>query len=184
MAPTVTTGSVAADPTGDVRTAWDTGNGAATSRLVVGDHGVLVRVALAGGLDDLDLYVFAEDGSLAGQSTGPRAQERVDLVLPAAGSYTVIVHGSDVAGATADYSLSEWVLDGSVAAGLDLVRSPAQAVENGRGVVSIAWSGAAPGVELLGAVTHADDQGTMAVTAVSVDTSQMAAPGPLAVRNP
>lgn len=181
VAPTVTAGSVTADPTSDVRAALESGDGVATSRLVVEEGSVFARVALAGGADDLDLYVLGEDGSLAAKSTGVGSQELVDLTMPAAGTYTVVVHGSDVAGPEADYSLSEWVVGGESATGLDLVGSPAGAVENGRGVVSVAWSGAAAGEEMVGAVTHADAERTITVTAVRVDTSLPAAPGPLAV---
>jgi subtilisin family serine protease len=183
VAPTVTAGTVTADPAGDVRAAMESGEGVATFRVVVAEGEVLARFALVGGSDDLDLYVFAEDDRLVGRSVNRGSGERIDLASPAAGAYTIVVHGSDVVGPEADFTLSEWVVGGDPAARLDVVRSPDQAVENAGGFVSVAWREATQGAEMVGAVTHGSAERIIAVTAITVNTTSPTESGPLAVAN-
>ncbi len=177
MAPQVIRGVVAGDPGRNVDIAGNAGTSAGSFE--VGAGTALVRIVLDGGSDDLDLYLYAEDGRLVASSTAMGSVERVDLTAPEAGTYTVMVHGWEVAGIEAAYELTVWVVGDATDARLTVVGRPAVATQNGGGVVTVAWSDAQPGAELLGAVTHADAVGNIAVTAISVDPVDPVVRGPL-----
>ena len=59
---------------------------------------------------DIDLCVFNANGTLAGSSASGTSAEEVNLLNPAAGSYTVVVHGWGVVGSS-PFTLHTWLLD-------------------------------------------------------------------------
>ena len=71
---------------------------------------------------DLDLYVTNSAGTVVGASGSGTSNEQVNLLSPAAGNYTVWVHGFGVTG-TANFTLFQWLL-GSTAAGNMAVTAP------------------------------------------------------------
>ena len=73
---------------------------------------------------DIDLYVFNGRTTLVGASGGGTSAEEVNLLNPAAGTYTVCVHGFGVPPGAANFTLFTWLL-GSTAAGNMTVTAPA-----------------------------------------------------------
>jgi len=117
---------------------------------------------------DLDLYVF-KGTTLVGLSGSGTSTEEVNLVDPAADTYTVYVHGFDVPG-TATFTLFSWVL-GSANAGNMTVTAPAAARMSSTGRINLTFSGLSPATKYLGSVAY--DGGTVELappTIVSVDT--------------
>ena len=147
VAATLTPGSVADDPGNDIGGALETGLGVTAHDITVPDGTALSRFALfdaeTDGAHDLDLYVFDSDGALVGVSGSGTSEEQVDLVLPAGGVYTVVVHGFQTeGGAPANYTLFDWQVpidDGE--GSLTVTASPTTVTNGGSGVVSIAWAG-------------------------------------------
>lgn len=179
VAPEVTRGAVDADPTGNVAAAIASGVGAVVSDLDVTEDTVFVRIVLAGDDGDLDLYVLDEEGGLVASSAASGSLEQVDLELPVAGDYSVVVHGSDVGGDEAAFTLSRWVVGAAGPTPISVVQSPSLAAQNGEGVISVAWTDAPSAEELIGAVVHADERGMVAVTAITVDTTLGQPRGPM-----
>ena len=58
---------------------------------------------------DIDLCVFNSDGTLVGSSGSGTSAEEVNLLNPAAGTYTVVVQGWGVVGST-PFTLNTWLL--------------------------------------------------------------------------
>jgi subtilisin family serine protease len=106
---------------------------------------------------DLDLYVVRDsDGVLVAVSGTGTSEEEVNLRNPAAGAYTVYVHGWGVPppGPTT-FTLFSWLL-GSAAAGNMSVTAPATATTGGNGTIGLTFSGLAPGTKYLGSVAYGD----------------------------
>ena len=105
---------------------------------------------------DIDLYVYrgtpAALGPLVGLSTTGTSQEEVNLLNPAAGDYTVFVHGWGVPG-TADFTFFHWLL-GSADAGNMAVTAPATATTGETGSINLSFSGLAAGTKYLGSVAY------------------------------
>jgi hypothetical protein len=118
---------------------------------------------------DLDLYVF-KGTTLVGSSTGPTAEEEVNLLNPAAGTYTVWIHGFGVpAGfAASSFTLFTWAL-GSTAAGNMTVSAPTAASQGASGTVNLTFSGLASGTKYLGSVAYSGSPGLPNPTIVRVD---------------
>jgi hypothetical protein len=116
---------------------------------------------------DLDLYVYNSAGILVGSSGGGTSAEEVNLLNPAAGTYTVWVHGFAVPG-TANFTLFTWVL-GSTDAGNMTVSAPASATIGGTGTITLTFSGLNPGVKYLGSVAYSGTAGMPNPTIVRVD---------------
>ena len=115
--------------------------------------------------------------SSASAARGHR-QEEVNLLNPAADTYTVYVHGFNVAGTT-NFKLHSWVL-GSAAAGNMTVTAPATATLGATGAINLTFNGLAPatkvpglgGVQRLGRHAGADDrEGDYAVVNDQLPTS-------------
>jgi len=118
---------------------------------------------------DLDLYVF-RGTTLVGSSTTGTANEEVNLVNPTAGSYIVYVHGFNVPGGTATFTLFNWLL-GSANAGNMTVSAPATAVTGGPGTIQLNFNGLAPATKYLGSVAYSGSvTGFPTPTIVRVDT--------------
>jgi subtilisin family serine protease len=178
---TLTPGSVADDPDNS----FDTANPAAPANAAgVTTHTVVIpagttyaRIALfddfTDGADDIDLYVYNSGGTLVGSSGGGTSAETVNLVNPAAGTYTVYVHGwqtdETVGGPGANYTLFSWAL-GSTDAGNMTVSGPASAVNGVTSAINLSWSGLAASTKYLGAIAYKEGATTHATTIIRIDT--------------
>ncbi len=105
---------------------------------------------------------------MVGASGGGTSAEEVNLLNPAAGTYTVWVHGFAVTG-PANFTLFNWVL-GSTAAGNMSVSAPASATIGATGAINLTFSGLAPATKYLGSVAYSGSAGLPNPTIVRVDT--------------
>lgn len=121
------------------------------------------------GADDLDLYVFNSGGTLVGASGGGQTAEEVNLLNPAAGTYTVWVHGFATDGPNANFTLFTWVLGGT-AAGNMTVTAPATAVLGTTGTINLTFSGLTAATKYLGSVAYTGATGMPNPTIVNVNT--------------
>jgi hypothetical protein len=158
-------GAVVDDPTDDFWTALSTGVGVTVHPVSIPPGVRHLRVALfdgeTDGADDLDLYVFAPNGALVAVSAGATANETVNLPVPAAGSYRVVVHGYETAGPDSHYTLFTWTV-GDAAAGNLAVSGPVG------GIVSLEWSGLVAPRRYLGAVSYRDGAGEVGQTLIAI----------------
>jgi subtilisin family serine protease len=116
---------------------------------------------------DIDLYVYNSANVLVGASGGGTSAEEVNLVNPAAGTYTVWVHGFAVTG-TANFTLFDWVL-GSTSAGNMTVAAPASATQGTTATINLTFSGLTPATKYLGSVAYSGVAGLPNPTIVRVD---------------
>jgi hypothetical protein len=169
VAPTVTAGTVADDPT----------DGACS---LTAPNAQLVPVAVPAGTtyarfslfdadvnagSDLDLCVFNSGGSLVGSSGSGTSAEEVNLLNPAAGDYTVVVQGWGVVG-TSPFKLHAWLL-GTADAGNMTVTAPASAVIGQAGAITLAFDPALASGRWLGSVAYGGASGMPNPTIVRVD---------------
>jgi len=117
---------------------------------------------------DLDLYVINSAGTIVGASASGTSNEEVNLLSPAAGNYTVWVHGFGVTG-TANFTLFQWLL-GSAAAGNMAVTAPAAATQGATGAINLTFSGLTPATKYLGSVAYGGSPGLPNPTIVRIDT--------------
>ena len=115
---------------------------------------------------DIDLCVF-RGATLVGSSGSGTSAEEVNLLNPAADTYTVVVHGWGVAGSS-PFKLHSWVL-GSTAAGNMTVTAPAAATIGASGTITLGFSGLTPGTKYLGSVAYTGATGLPNPTIVRVD---------------
>ena len=116
---------------------------------------------------DIDLCVFNSGGTLVGSSGSGTSAEQVNLVSPAAGTYTVVVQGWGVVGST-PFKLHTWLL-GSAAAGNMTVTAPATATIGGTGAINLSFSGLTAGTKYLGSVAYGGAAGMPNPTIVTVN---------------
>jgi subtilisin family serine protease len=167
LAATEIAGQVSDDPT---NTFVVGGPGVTAHKVVIPAGTTYARFALyddqiATG-NDLDLYVYDADGEEVGASGSGTSQEIVNLVAPAAGTYTAYVHGWQTLGSgTTSYVLYSWGL-GSAAAGNMTATAPSAATTGGSGSVNLAFSGLAAGKRYLGAVDYKRGTETVGSTIV------------------
>lgn len=153
VAAALTPGSVADDPT----------NGACGLNA---PNAVLVPVTVSAGTTyarfslfdadvsagaDIDMCVFLGTTQVGASGSGSSAEE-VNLVNPAPGTYTVVVHGWGVAG-TSPFKLHTWLL-GDTAAGNMTVTAPTTAVTGATGSIGLSFSSLAAGTKYLGSVVY------------------------------
>ena len=117
---------------------------------------------------DLDLEVYNASGALVGSSGGATSAEEVNLVGPAAGTYSVRIVGFEVPVGTATFKLSSWAL-GATAAGNFSVTAPASATTGRTGAIGITTSGLTAGLKYLGAVVYGGAAGLPNPTIVRID---------------
>jgi hypothetical protein len=91
----------------------------------------------------------------------------VNLLNPAAGNYTVVVHGWGVVGSS-PFKLHTWLL-GTAAAGNMTVAAPAAATLGGTGTITLTFSGLTTGTKYLGSVAYSGATGMPNPTIVRVD---------------
>ncbi len=171
LVPAVTFDGHVADDPGDSFSPG--GPGTVSFNVVVPAGSTYARFSLfnefTDGHDDLDLYVYNSAGTLVGSSGGSTAAEEVNLVNPAADTYTVWVHGFATDGPDANFTLFTWVL-GSASAGNMTVSAPASATLGASGSVNLSFSGLAPATKYLGSVAYSGVSGLPNPTIVRVDT--------------
>ena len=117
---------------------------------------------------DIDLYVYNSSGAQVGGSGGGTSAEEVNLSNPAAGTYTVYVHGWGLPSGTSAFKLHVWAL-GSADAGNMSVSAPASATLGATGTITITPSGGLAAGKYLGAIVYGGAPGLPAPTIVRVD---------------
>ncbi len=93
--------------------------------------------------------------------------EKIDLSNPAAGTYTVYVHGFGVTG-TANFTLFSWNVSAAPAGNMT-VTAPASATTGTTGSITLNFSGLLPATKYLGSVFYSGSPG-LTPTIVSVTT--------------
>lgn len=115
---------------------------------------------------DLDLYVFKGDTQV-GASTTAGSEETVSLAKPAAGTYTVLVHGYSVSTGTTDYDYRDVYYSASLGQ-ITVDESQAVKLANGASAqvgAEVVVAGAAPeGRQFFGEVKLVNARGTAAGT--------------------
>ncbi len=167
-------GTVVDDPANDINVALGTGVGITLHDVDIPAGTPVARIGLSNdfvdGDDDLDLYVFDGEGNFVGQSGGGSSDEEVNLVTPAAGTYTVVVHGFDTDGPDSNYTLFAWVVPATAGGGsLSITSAPTEATIAGTGTVAYAWTGLTAGPQYVGAVVHNGPDGVLGVTIVELN---------------
>jgi subtilisin family serine protease len=117
---------------------------------------------------DIDLCVFNSAGTQVGGSGSGTSAEEVNLLNPAADTYTVVVQGWGVVGSS-PFKLHSWLL-GSADAGNMVVTAPAAAVTAAVGAINLSFSGLTAGTRYLGSVVYGGALGLPNPTIVRVDT--------------
>ncbi len=115
---------------------------------------------------DLDLCVF-RGATLVGSSGSGTSAEEVNLLNPAADSYTVVVQGWGVAGSS-PFKLHTWLL-GLTDAGNMTMTAPAAATIGGTGTIELNFSGLSTATKYLGSVAYSGASGMPNPTIVRVD---------------
>ncbi len=172
-------GFVDDDPTNNFT--FREGNGVTMHALTVPANQLLLRVALfdeqTDGQDDLDLFLFYcpnDQCSQIAKSDGVTSDEEIDIPLPQAGPYALLVHGFETdqvaGGPGANYSLFTWSIGLNDTVGNLAVTGPT-AVGNGERVdLQLQWSGLDPGSRYLGAISHTTPNGLYDATVINVVT--------------
>jgi hypothetical protein len=116
---------------------------------------------------DIDLCVFRGATQVGGSGSGTSAEE-VNLVGPAADTYTVVVQGWGVV-VSSPFKLHTWLL-GSADAGNMTVSAPAAATTGTTAAINLTFSGLAPATKYLGSVAYSGSSGLPNPTIVRIDT--------------
>jgi hypothetical protein len=116
---------------------------------------------------DLDLCVFDSEELLVGSSGSGTSAEEVNLVNPAADTYTVVVQGWGVVGST-QFKLHTWLL-GMADEGNMTVTAPSAATLGETGTIGLAFTGLTAGTKYLGSVAYGGASGMPNPTIVRVD---------------
>ncbi|MDX1402992.1 MAG: S8 family serine peptidase [Woeseiaceae bacterium] len=133
--------------------------------------------ALTDGDDDLDMFVFYSADGVSffkiGESGGATSEEQVDVTLPDAGTYAVLIHGFETdnvsGGPGANYTLVAWHF-GIVDDAGNMTASGPLAVSSGTTEnVIVDWNGLPPGTIYLGGISHNTPDGLVALTVISVE---------------
>jgi hypothetical protein len=103
-----------------------------------------VSTCCSGKGSDIDLYVVAPDGSLAGTSLTASDTEFVSILFPQDGTYTIYIHGYNVPGGSDTFELTINAIEGY---DISIVSTPANIPAGTEGVINIAvdTTGFAPG---------------------------------------
>jgi subtilisin family serine protease len=167
VAPAVTDGTIDQDPD-QTYIPGDTGAGIVEVPVdVVGT--ALARWSLViPGDADLDLYLLNPAGELIAQSTNGGTDELIELTLPADGEYTLAIHGWAVPVAPLAFSLDNWLVPLATGGSLSVTDAPVSATSGATGTVGVSWSGLTAGTPYLGAISHSDESGVLALTVVDV----------------
>ena len=156
-------------------------NGVTAHQLTVPPGQLYLRIALfnefTDGADDLDLYLFYCPNNQCvqvAQSGGMTSDEEIDVSLPQAGQYLVLVHGyetDDVAGGPgANYSLFTWSFGVNDAVGNLGVTAPVTVAAGDRLDLDVTWASLDRGMQYLGAISHNTPGKLYGLTIVNVRT--------------
>jgi Subtilase family/Fibronectin type-III domain/PA domain/Peptidase inhibitor I9 len=156
-------------------------NGVTAHGLTVPPDQLYVRIALfdefTDGADDLDLYLFYCPNNQCvqvAQSGGLTSDEEIDVILPQAGEYLVLVHGyetDDVAGGPgANYSLFTWSFGINDNVGNLGVTAPTSVTAGDRIDLDVSWASLDPGMRYLGAISHSTPGGLYGFTVMNIRT--------------
>lgn len=160
------------DPANDINEALATGVGITWHTFDVSAGSVYARFSLfddyTDGEDDLDLYIWGPDGGFVGGSGSGTSAEQVDVLFPDPGTYYIVVHGWQTDGPDANYTLFSWAFGPN--AGNMTVTAPTAASLGVTEAVTVDWAGLVTGTRYLGAVSHSDASGLLALTLVRIDT--------------
>jgi subtilisin family serine protease len=107
----------------------------------------------AAGDSDLDL-ILLRGSTLVGQSGNGTSNEAIQLVAPAAATYTLCVIGYAPVGGQATYKLSSWLVQPNSTAGNFKVLSPSSASVGGTASVGLSWTNLEAGKRYVGAVNY------------------------------
>ena len=163
------TGTVLQDPDQTFGTPDDSQGGVTNVPITIGDTTYWRIQYVKPGDDDIDLYLKDSTGKVVAQSTAGGTDELIELSHPAAGNYTLAVHGWQVAG-THQFSIDNWVVPSGPGT-LTVTSAPDTATVAGTGTVSLAWTGATPAGTYYGTVDHTDGTNQLAQTVVEVTGS-------------
>ncbi|HEV8312045.1 MAG TPA: S8 family peptidase, partial [Burkholderiaceae bacterium] len=169
VTPTITAGTVADDPSNGSCTL--SSPNAQLIDVVVPANTTYARFATfdadvnAG--SDIDMCVFLGTTQVGSSGTGTSSEE-VNLVNPAAGTYTVVVQGWGVVGST-PFKLHSWMLGDSAVGNMSL-SAPTTAAIGATGTVTLTFSGLSSGTKYLGSVVYGGAIGMPNPTIVRVDT--------------
>ena len=152
---------VAADPTGTVAVQVTIPAGTTYARFALFDADVAPGA-------DIDLYVFGPANSQVGTSGSGTSAEEVSLVNPAAGTYTVYVHGWGLPAGSSPFKLHSWAIPATVAGNMT-VNAPASATTGATGTIRLTFSGLNGGTRYLGSVAYSGISGLPAPTIISVN---------------
>lgn len=120
---------------------------------------------------DIDLYLAGPSGEVVASSTAGGTNELIELTAPAAGTYTLYVHGWQTITDSVQFSVRSWIVPATPGTGaLAIDSAPAAAVLGETGSIVASWAGLDPDQSYLGAVSHADGTGPIGLTLVEIDT--------------
>ncbi|MGQ0586786.1 MAG: S8 family peptidase [Gammaproteobacteria bacterium] len=170
---TTTAGSVTDDPNDTFDPANPTAGQGFTAHTVNVPAGTIVaRFALfdafTDGNHDLDIWVANPAGVVQFVSAGATSAETVTVSSPAAGNWTVYVHGFATDGPDANYTLFNWNVGDNL--GNTTVSFPSAATIGGTGTVNYGWSGLAAGTKYLGVLRHFEGATERVRTVVAVES--------------
>jgi len=129
------------------------------------------------GNDDLDLYLFfcpnnecnqiAESGSFT-------SAEEINIALPTAGLYAVMVHGFEtdevIGGTGAEYTLFAWSFGVNDNVGNLAIVTPGTVTDGDRLNLQMDWAQLEPATRYLGAISHNTPTGLFGLTILEVDS--------------
>ncbi|TPW14644.1 MAG: peptidase S08 family protein, partial [Acidimicrobiaceae bacterium] len=161
------TGSVSQDPDSTYPSA-DDGAGVVELPITLSGAAFVRWELVIPGAPDIDLYLLDAVGNIVAASTSGGTDELIDLVAPADGDYTLVVHGWAVPSASLAFSIDNWIVPAASGGSLAVGSAPASAVSGTTGTVVVNWAGLAPG-RYIGAVSHNDSTGPIAMTVVAVN---------------
>jgi len=174
------TSVVADDPTDNYSFRFD--NGVNAHYFTLGTDELFLRVslfdALTDGQDDLDLYLYhcptLSTCAEVGRSGSFTSSEEIDVLQPAAGLYTVHVHGfqtdQTTGGAGANYEVLGWSLGADSDQGNLTIDAPSSAVSGDRLELDYDWGPLDPDTIYLGAVSHNTPFDVFFLTLVTANT--------------
>ncbi len=132
--------------------------------------------AYTDGNDDLDLYLFFcpnNECTQIAQSGSFTSDEEINITLPTAGPYAVLVHGFEtdevVGGPGAAYTLFAWSFGVNDNVGNLTVVAPTAVTDGDRLDLPLDWFGLAPATRYLGAISHNTPTGLYGLTILEVD---------------
>jgi hypothetical protein len=154
-------------------------NGMAAHAINVPANQLYFRIALfdefTDGEDDLDLFLFYCPNNVCtqiAQSGGLTSDEEINVVLPDAGSYLLLVHGYETdqvaGGPGANYSLFTWSFGIADDVGNIDVTAPTSVTAGDRQAFDVTWSALEPNSHYLGAISHTTPSGLYGLTVVNV----------------